>query len=213
MFARDLIERFQIENVSLFEDFLRLQMQQFSSLSSISSMEKLLSEIGYSLSKNTLSKYLKYAQEAYLLFPISIYSHKIKNQLRYPKKMYMIDHGMLQTIRFFTSEDSGRLLENMVFIALRRKYSEIYYYGDAKCECDFLIKEKNRITQAIQVVYSLSSEKTKTREIKGLSQTLKDHPQAQGLILTMDETDEIIIEEKKVSVLPIWQWILQLDRV
>lgn len=209
MYVRDLIERFKIENIPLFEDFLRLQIQQFSAVTSISKMEKLLAEIGYSLSKNTLTNYIRYARESYILFQVPIYSNKIKNQLRYPKKTYAIDHGLLQAVRFSTSEDFGRLLENIVFMALRRKTTDIYYYQDKTCECDFLVKEKTQIVLAIQVAYTIKNNKTREREIKGLTQALLDNPNAKGLILTLDETDEIIINGKLIPILPVWRWLLE----
>jgi predicted AAA+ superfamily ATPase len=208
MFARDLVERFKIENIPLFEDALRLQLQQFSSKSSLSSLEKLLIELGYSLSKNTLSNYHKYAKEAYILFALPIWSSKIKNQMRYPKKLYGVDHGLLRAIRFYTSEDAGRLLENIVYLQLRRTTSDLYYGQEGKSECDFLIKNGPVITHAIQVTYDMSHPKTRARELQGLEIALKTHPHAEGVIITMHERNTIMIGEKTVKVIPAWEWLL-----
>ena len=101
MFYRDLIERYKIKNVKLFEDYLTLLIDQTASNFSISSIAKKLNEFGYSFSKNTLSNFLRYAQEVFLLFETKKHSYKIKERLRSPKKIYAVDHGLIQAIRLF----------------------------------------------------------------------------------------------------------------
>jgi len=210
IFQRDLIERFYIKNIQLFEDFLRLEINAFSSLSSISSMAKKCESLGHKLSKNTINQYYFYAQESFLLFTASIFSYKIKNQMLYPKKLYAIDHGLIQSVRFSFSEDYGRLLENIVFLELLRRNNEIYYY-EKNVQCDFVIKVKNRITTAIQVTKSMKDKKTQDREIKGLVTAMNDFGLSEGLVLTDDHNEDIKIDGLKIKVLPVWYWLLDVN--
>lgn len=129
MFARDMIERFRIKNVPLFEDFLKLQISRFASLSSASNLEKELRELGHRGTKKTLLEYLGYAREIMVLFDAHLFSPKVGNQLLYPRKIYGIDQGLLNAIRFSMSEDRGRILENMVFLELQRRGAEVFYYS------------------------------------------------------------------------------------
>jgi predicted AAA+ superfamily ATPase len=207
MFYRDLVERYKIKNIKLFEDYLTLVIDQTGSLFSISSTAKKLEEFGYSLSKNTLSNFSKYAQEIFLIFEVKKYSYKIKEQLRFPKKIYTIDHGLVKAIRFFFSEDYNRLLENIVFISLKRNGNEIYYHKENK-ECDFIISDKLKVIQAIQVAKTISEAKTKKREIEGLLEALNKFRLKEGLILTEDNYGTFKINNKTIKILPTWYWLL-----
>ena len=99
------------------------------------------------------------------------------------------------------------MLENSVFLELKRKYKEIFYYQDNK-ECDFLAKEKS-ILEAIQVCYELNEENEK-REIGGLLEALKEFKLDRGLILTYGQEDSLIVDSKKIIVKPVWKWMMSL---
>lgn len=207
MFYRDLIDRYGIKNTKLFEDFLTLLIDQMSTTFSISSTAKKLNQFGYSFSKNTLSNFLHYAEEIFLVFQTKVYSYKLKEQLRNPKKIYCIDHGLAQAIRFAFSEDLGRILENIVYVHLRRKYENIYYFQENK-ECDFLIVQGPHVTQAIQVTKSLFLEKTRQREIEGLKEALLKFKLKEGVILTEDESETLKLKNLTIKIMPLWYWLL-----
>ncbi len=122
-------------------------------------------------------------------------------------KLYVIDTGLANAIGFKFSEDKGRILENLVFIELKRRGKEIYYHKQKK-ECDFVIKEGLEIIQAIQVTKSLDDIDTKKREIEGLLDACKSYNLKTGLILTEDEEYELEQDGIKIQVLPVWKWCL-----
>ena len=207
MFYRDLIERYGIKNIKLLEDYLTLVVDQFACLYSISSTAKKLEEFGYSFSKNTLSNFSNYAQDIFLIFELKKFSYKVKEQLRLPKKVYAIDHALVNAVRFFATENYGRVLENIVFLELKRRNGELYYYSGDR-ECDFIAGEKGRILQSIQVCKSIASPATKKREIDGILDAMNEYNLGKGLILTEDETDTIKTGGKTINVLPVWHWLL-----
>ena len=98
-------------------------------------------------------------------------------------------------------------IENAVFLGLRRNFKEVFYFQE-KNECDFVIKEKEKITKAIQVCFDLN-EDNKNREINGLVVALKEFKLKEGFILTFNQTDEFLIEGKKIIVKPAWKWLLE----
>jgi predicted AAA+ superfamily ATPase len=132
----------------------------------------------------------------------------VTEQLRNPRKIYAVDNGLIRSIRFSGSEDHGRYLENLVFLELRRRTKEIYYHS-GKAECDFLIAENGRPAQAIQVCWDCSDPRTREREARGLQEAMEKYGVKKCLILTRNESGEIIVDGKKVPLLPFWWWALR----
>lgn len=122
--------------------------------------------------------------------------------------MYFIDNAIINKVGFNATDNIGQLLENLVFIQLKRQHKEVYYH-DNGVECDFVVREDGHIISAFQVTRSLSDVKTKQREINGLLSALNAYNLMEGIILTADETEELIIEGKKINIYPIWKWLLQ----
>jgi predicted AAA+ superfamily ATPase len=157
-------------------------------------------------SATTVKEYFEYMENCYLLFLIPKYDPSLKRQIYYNKKIYFIDPALASLVGFRTSEDHGRILENMVFIALKSAGNEIYF-NKGKRECDFLVRKDGHITEAIQVTRDLT--RSKSREIEGLMEALEAHSLDQGLILTYDEEGEMEIEGKRIVIKPVWRWLLE----
>ena len=159
----------------------------------------------------TVMDYCSYFYEIFLFSELYKFDFSLKNQIGSEKKIYIADTGMANAISFRFSEDRGRILENIVFNELKRQEKEIYFHKQ-KQECDFLIKEDLKISQAIQVSKTLQDPEVKKREVRGLLEAMHIHNLHQGLILTMDEEglEKIQTEEKQlqITILPIWKWLL-----
>ena len=156
-------------------------------------------------SVQTVIDYIYYLENAYLIFTMPKFSYSYRQQSISPKKSYSIDNGLslVNTVSF--SKDKGRMLENAVFLHLRRKYKEIFYFRK-NGECDFLIKERGKICKAIQACFSLNEENTK-RETEALLEALKEFGLSEGLIITESQKDEFLIEGKKIRAIPAWEWM------
>ncbi len=205
---RDIIDRYNIRNTSLLTDYLKLLIN--STYSSISKSCNILETFGYSLSKNTLCEYQSYAQNSFFIFPVSIISSKIKTQIQYPKKIYCIDNGFLSAISFKYTKAYGRLTENAVFIELKRRNKEIYYWkSNVGDEVDFVIKDNLNITELIQVCWN-PAEDVKKREIRGLTKAMSEFHLDKGIIITGDYESEEEINGKKISYIPVWKWLLDI---
>lgn len=179
----------------------------------------LISNVGKEFSYNSIKKmfeiksvqsainYISYLENTYLIFTIPRFSYSYKQQLVNPKKVYSIDNGFSYVNSASFSKDKGKMLENSVFLGLRRKFKEIFYFQENK-ECDFVIKQKEKIIAAIQVCYNLNEE-NKKREIDGLVTALERFNLPEGFILTYNQEDEFFIREKKVLVKPVWKWLME----
>jgi len=120
--------------------------------------------------------------------------------------VYVIDSAFINLISFKFSRDRGKLLENLVFLELKRKNLEVYYHK-GKQECDFIVTDNMRPIEAIQVTSSLKS--TREREVGGLLEALEAYDLDSGLILTEAEEFEETVQGKKILVRPIWKWLLE----
>ncbi len=181
----------------------------------------LLSNVGTEFSYNNLAKtfnlgstnsaisFVSYLEDSYLLFTVAKFDYSLKKQAKNPKKAYVIDNGLANVNSISFSSNKGRMLENSVFLHLRRTQNQIFYFK-GKNECDFLIKEKNEITKAIQVCYNID-EDNKNREINGLMEALNHFDLNEGLIVTYDQQDELQISGKSIKIYPAWRWFWEVS--
>lgn len=203
---RDLIVHFKIKNSTAFK---QLAQYLFSNLSKETSYNGLKNTLKFS-SSTTVSEYVSYLEQAYLCFEIFKFDFSLKKQIVYNKKIYVIDNGLRNVVAFKNSSDTGRLLENLVYIELKRRQKEVYFYKTKEnYKVVFLIREQNLIL--IQVSYSIADVETEYREKRALFSAMKELSITNSVILTYNE--EKLIEEKdyKINVIPIWKWLLSIE--
>jgi len=209
---RDVVSRYGITNVKSLKDLIYYLI---SNIGKEFSYNK-LTEIIDVKNSTTVKEYIEYFENSYLIFTLNKFDYSLKKQLVNPKKVYTIDTGLANAISFKFSENRGRLLENVVFIELKRRRKIIYYHKEKK-ECDFVIKEGLNIVEAMQVCQGIGDkenwakggDKTREREIEGLIEACKLYNLKEGLILTENEEYEIEENNIKIYVKPIWKWLLE----
>jgi predicted AAA+ superfamily ATPase len=160
---------------------------------------------------STISKYVGFFRDSYFIFLINKFDFSYKKQLQNPKKVYFIDNALARNIGFFFSDDLGRMLENMVFIHLMRNQKDVFYHKN-KVECDFVVRQGNTITEAIQVSYTMENETTRAREINGLVTSAKSYGLNTGTIITMNDEYSLTESGFKIDVIPAWKWLLENER-
>ncbi|MBU4456716.1 MAG: ATP-binding protein [Nanoarchaeota archaeon] len=198
---RDIAIRFGIKNTEMLNKiaiYLISNVGKEFSYNAIKNMFKIKSV-------QSVIDYVSYFENAYLLFTVPLFSYSYKKQQVNPKKAYSIDNGFSYNNSASFSKDKGKMLENIVFLGLRRKFKNIFYFHEEK-ECDFVIKENEKITKVIQVCFDLNEE-NKNREINGLLAALKEFNLKEGLILTYNQEDEFLIETKRIIIKPVWKWL------
>lgn len=199
---RDVMARYKLNKEKALKELIYIAANSISKEISFNSVKKMIG-LG---SPTTVSDYFSYLENTYLLFLVSRYDYSLKKQIHSNKKLYMIDNALAHQLGFSFSENKGKLLENAVFVELKRRGEEVYYFQE-KGECDFLTRD-NKIKKAIQVCYELTN-KNKEREINGLVEACEKFKLKEGLILTYDDEKEFKIGKIKVKVMPVWKWILK----
>ncbi len=201
---RDIVRRF---NPNLTKPIKEISIYLLSNVSSDVSL-RTLSKVSGIKNLGVLSEIYSSFEKAFLFFMINRFDYSIKKQIQNPKKVYSIDVGFPNNLGFKFSEDLGNIFENLVAISLKQEGFEIYYYRE-KVECDFVIREKAKITKAIQATYELN-DKNREREIRGLLEAMNKFGLREGLILTYDEEDEFEVNKKKIIVKPLWKWLIEM---
>ena len=203
--TKDVVNRYNINEPKTLKEIAHYLLSNIANEFSYNRIKNTYS-IG---SVHTVKTYLDYLTSTYMVFEVPKFSHAVREIHTRSKKIYAIDNGFFSSAGFTTTHNSGRLLENLVFIELKRRGKEVYYYKDARNrEVDFVIKENNRITEAIQVCYNISNEKVRKREISSLLAGMKNLGLKKGLILTMDTEEKISVEGYQVEFYPVWRWLL-----
>ncbi len=157
----------------------------------------------------TIKNYIGFLENTFLLFYVPKFDFSIRKQMANPKKSYLIDNAIVEKIGFSFSGNQGRLLENLVFIELKRRGYEVFYFYE-NTECDFIIRKDNKILGAIQVCYELTRENCK-REVKGLQDAMDYLSLNAGIILTTNSENEFNIPDNRIVVMQVWRWLLGLD--
>lgn len=155
----------------------------------------------------TVKNYLEYIENTYLLFSLSKLDYSVKAQIRNPKKIYAIDNALVSRLGFHFSGEEGRLLENLIYVELRRRGGEIFYHNSNGMECDFVVRDGFRVTMAIQVCYLLDAYDTRMRELNGLQDAMDTYQLSEGVIITNTHEEEVNYGNKIVHILPAWKWL------
>ena len=206
---RDVVQRYHVKYPSILKEMGRYMMTNTAREISFNSLKKILKV----KSTHTVKKYMDYLQNSYLIFLIERFSYKLKEQMLAPKKVYAIDTGMAGAIGFRISKDLGRSMENLVAVELLRKKSywnrdmEIYYWKDhQQREVDFVVKERERVKELIQVTYASGKDEIEEREIKALQKASEELKCKKKTVITWDYE-----EEGEINFVPLWKWLLKRE--
>jgi uncharacterized protein len=193
---RDIAIRYNIKNTRTLMDITLFLISNVGKEFTYNSIRNNFS-IG---SANTVSDYLAWLQDSYLFFFLPRFSWSLKVSAVNPRKVYAVDNGLVNANSLSFSKDKGRLLENVVFIHLRRIYSSIFYFKE-KGECDFVVFKSDQSVILFQVCLEVHGE-NKDREINGLLEAMDYFKVSEGTIVSFNQTDSLKINSKKINIIP-----------
>lgn len=209
LLTKDLIKRFRVRKTKAMKALIKFYLSNVGNLMTFSSIEKYLE-----ITSDTIEKFSGFLEDVYLIFQLKRFSFKVKEQEKSPRKIYAIDTGLCNAVGFRFSENIGRLAENIVYLALKRKQIlssniELFYWKDVQHrEVDFVIKDGLDVTNLIQVCWDIRNEKTKTRELRSLQKAMKELKVKNALIITEDAEGEEKLNGHTVKIAPLWKWLL-----
>ena len=208
---RDLVERHDIAHPKALTDLAHWLVDNTASLYSINNLTGYLKSFGHKAPKSSVSDYLQWFEDAYFLFTVRLFDPSLSRSNANPKKVYCIDHSMVSSISSGILVNSGHLLENIVFTALRRLYTEIYYYRTKTGkEVDFIVPMRGRSRILVQVCESMIEPQTRKRELTSISEAMAENGVKTGIIVTRKEEEKIETTSGIIDVVPIWKFLLNL---
>jgi predicted AAA+ superfamily ATPase len=208
---RDLVERYRIPNTVPLRYLIRHLSNATACLFSINKFYNDLKSQGIACGKNTLHEYLHYLSDAYLFFLVNVHSRSERARMVNPRKVYAIDTGLVQACSHSTGPDWGHLLENFVFIELRRLPVVIEYYKtNSGREVDFVITDQKGRRSLLQVTTEMKSPDTRQRELRGLIEAMKECKLKKATVITLSHTERLQAETGLIEIIPAWQWALSL---
>ena len=199
---RDLVERFSIRNTSLLKSLVKFLITNIGTTFSVNSFYRTIKK-DMPVGKDTLMEYLSYLEDINLVYLVPIFSYSLKKQQVNPRKVYCIDNGLRNAVSFMFSKDEGRLAENLVFLELKRRSKEPYYWKN-KGEVDFVIKDRDSSFTAINVSYT---DEIDERETKALLEFADEFsPKVKELILLTKDLEKT---EGRIKIIPLWKWLIR----
>jgi len=199
--VRDIFSRYNLRNHDVYSRIVQYLLSNTGKEISYNNLKNTF-EVG---SANSVMEFLNYLTDAYLIFLMPMYDTSLKVQARNPRKVYAIDQGLVSFSSVSGSPDQGRLLENTVFLELRRKGKEIWYFKGKK-ECDFICREEKNKYSAIQVSWQVGLQ-NEQRETEGLLEAMDKLNITNGTIITFNQEDKITKNKRTIHLIPCWKWM------
>jgi len=205
LLLRDVIERHGASSPVMLRRLLLGLISRFASPFTINKLAEQLHAQGFSTTKSHVSEMFEWFADAYAVFAVKLLSESVHKQNTNPKKLYVIDNGFVNAVAVGRLENHGRLLENLVFLTLRRHYGELNYVRTARGhEVDFYNSELG----LVQVAWSMSDAQTRVRELRALEEAMAELELREALIVTANDSDTVELASGTVHVRPAWEWLL-----
>ncbi len=199
---RDIIARYKLSQVN---EIKQIGLYFASNIGKLFSYSTLQAISGIK-STSSIKDYLHYYKQSYLFFFLKKFDFSVRKQIMNPKKVYSVDQAISHRLGFAFSENKGRVLENIIYIELIRRGKEVYYHSGQN-ECDFLVKEGLKVTEAIQVAWTLNRANLE-REKCGLIEAMQNHQLKNGLLLVYETEETETLHNENITIMPAWKWLL-----
>ena len=166
-----------------------------------------LKGLGLSDSREYIADYLDWLEQAYLIYRVPVRTDSLAVRRMNPDKFYLVDTGLARAVTPKSDASLGWLLENLVFLALRRGFNRIEYYNTKRGdEVDFLVTDMaTKKRRLVQVSWALSSSATEHRELTALADARKEIKVDDCTIVTWDEERDV----DGIRIVPVWKWCLE----
>ncbi len=209
VFLKDVVERYSVSNVAPLRILTRKLLAEPALRLSVNKFYNDLRSQGVSCTKNTLYEHLNQLSDAYLVSSIPIHSRSERVRRVNPAKVYPIDPGLASAYCASRTTDVGRQLETFVFGHLRRSTKNIEYYcTKSGFQVDFIVSKEGEGASLVQVAVSLGDPKTRSRELRGLREAMREVGIHMATIVTLDHQEQIDDEDGVIEVVPAWKWVL-----
>ncbi len=209
---RDIIQRFDSLHPKATIQLAYRMLNSVSSLTTLNRSTEYLKSVGFKVSKEFVSNCIDWFEDTFFLFMVKKHDKSFAKQNVNAKKVYCIDHSLVNSVSPMIAEKKGYLFENMVFVHLRRKTDEIYYYRTRQGnEVDFYWLDHKKNPHLVQVAWDLNDENTKNRELRSMNQAMEETGLNSATLVTKNQSETIKSNNKAIHVMPAWRYFLSLE--
>ena len=204
---RDVIERHEVPSVQALRYTLEYIKSNFAHKISTRAISGTLKALGISDNREYISDYLDWLEQAYLIYRVPVRTDSLSVRRMNPDKFYLVDTGLARAVTPKSDESRGWLLENLVFLSLRRGDNKIEYFNTKKGEeIDFLVTDNvTKKQRLVQVAWEMSSPDTEARELSAIKAARSEIKVDDCTVVTWDDEREA----DGVKVVPAWKWCLE----
>ena len=204
---RDVIERHEVSSVQALGYTLDYIKHNFAHKISTRAIAGVLKALGVSDNRECISDYLDWLAQAYLIYRVPLRTDSLSVRRMNPDKFYLVDTGLARAVLPKSDGSNGWLLENLVFLSLRRGDNRIEYYNTRKGdEVDFLVTDRvTKRRRLVQVAWELSQKATQDRELSAIRDARDEIKVADCTVVTWDSEGET----DGIRIVPAWKWCLE----
>lgn len=208
--TKDVTERYKVKDINKLKNLALFYSTNFTRGYTFNKIKKVAD---FALSLDSIHRFSHFLENSFLIYFLPRFSYSLKNQMQTDRKVYLIDNGIHNTVSFKFSADKGKLLENAVFHQLKGKRKEIYYFAEQK-EVDFVCKDGLKITELINICYTLDNKETFLRETAALVEGMKYFKLKEAKIIVAEgEFKRIKQQGYDITIVPFYQWALEQDEM
>lgn len=198
---KDVVERKKIQDVSLLESVIKYIFDNIGNILSSKKIADSLVSYGRKTTSATIENYINTLKEAYILYETERYDIKGRQHLKSLEKYYLVDIGLRSLLLGNKGTDIGHILENIVFLELKRRNHQIYIGKFGEQEIDFIAVKGNRKIY-YQVSASILDQSTYLREITPLKKIQDNYPK---YIVSLDK---LTIEDEGIKQINVIDFLL-----
>jgi hypothetical protein len=203
MLYRDVIERYRVRNQTLMRELLRHCFRNTASLLNVRKLHRDFTSMGLTVSLNTLLKYIEHLQDSFLIFLLPRQEQSLRKQAHNPKKLHVIDPGLVAAFKVNPERDVGHKLETAVFLDVRQQRKNLFHLTNGS-EIDLCDGAGEMF---INTCWSLTEPDTVAREAAAMKFGQARWPKAQGRLLYHEYAPSQIAEIADAE--PAWRFLIQ----
>lgn len=209
MTIRDVIDRHQVSNTVALRWLQRELLATPGGEFSINKLVKVMKSQGIPVGKDTLHACLGHLEDAFLVRTVWRHSVSERQRMVNPRKVYPVDPGLIPLFERSGRRHAGRALETTVLLELERRGYDLAYVKTVDgFEVDFLAIHPALEPLLVQVALETGEVSTLEREVRALEAAMREHPEASGLLITMDATPPRIAPPSGARWVAASKWLL-----
>jgi hypothetical protein len=203
MMYRDVVERYSLRNEALVRELLRHAFRNTASLLNVSKLHRDFTSRGLSISKNTLFEYLGCLEDSFLVFLLPQRVASLRRQAHNPRKLHVVDTGLIAAFQAFPTRDQGHKLETAIFLQARRRTKELFYSAEGS-EVDLCDGAGEFF---VNTCWNLADPETLRREKAAMTFGAAQWPRAKGHLLFHEYAPGL--EREIPGARPAWRYLLE----